>query len=72
MNGCTVLLIYIITNNYQKLNNNLINNIWQVAKHNFLKAKSKSLTTLNSQLGCVLLWNSVSITVSQAQNDNLL
>jgi len=72
MNGCTVLLIYIITNNYQKLNNNLINNIWQVAKHNFLKAKSKSLTALNSQLACVLLWNSVSITVNQAKNDNLL
>ncbi len=72
MNGCTVLLIYIVTNNYQKLNNNLINHIWQVVKHNFLKAKSKSLTTLNVQLACVLLWNSVSMTVNQAQHDNLL
>ena len=71
MNGCTITLVYLVENNYQQLNNNLMTDIWQVAKHNFQKAKSKTLNTLNIQLACVMLWSSPVITVFNAQKDSL-
>jgi hypothetical protein len=72
MNSCTVLMIYLIENNYQKLSNDVIRHVWQVAKFNFFKAKSKSLTSLNIQLTCVMLWSAPIPTLALIQEDNLL
>jgi len=71
MNSSTILMVYLLENNYQKWDEQTIKHIWQVAKFNLLKAKSKVLKAINAQLLSVLLWNSPSLVILLAQSENL-
>lgn len=72
MNSSSILLVYLLENNYQKLDEQIMRHIWQVAKFNLLKAKSKVLKAINAQLLSVFIWNNPVFAVSLAQAENLL
>lgn len=72
MNSSTMLMAYLLENNHKKWDDNMLNHIWQVAKINLAKAKSKVLKAINAQLICLFLWNNCQKTVALAQQDNLL
>jgi hypothetical protein len=72
MNSSTILMVYLLENNHQKWNDNILNHIWQLAKFNLLKAKSKVLKAINAQLICLFLWTNPQKTIASAQNDKLL
>ena len=72
MNSCTILMVYLIENNIKKWPESVVNHVWQVAKFNIEKAKSVTLKALNSQLVCVLLWNSPEHIIALAQQNNLM
>ena len=65
-------MVYLVENNIKKWTEAVINHVWQVAKFNLMKAKSKILKSLNAELICVLLWNSPEYIITLAQQDNLL
>ncbi len=65
-------MVYLLENNHQKWNDNILNHIWQLAKFNLLKAKSKVLKAINAQLICLFLWTNPQKTIASAQNDKLL
>lgn len=57
MNSCTMLMAYLLENNYKKWDDVMLNHIWQIVQYNLTKAKSKILKALNAQLICLFLWN---------------
>jgi len=64
-------MVYLLENNHQKWDDNILNHIWQLAKFNLLKAKSKVLKAINAQLICLFLWTNSQKTIASAQNDKL-
>lgn len=53
---CTALLIYLLENFQRTLPENVYNHMWEFARINVSKFKSKTLKILNSQLIGMLLW----------------
>lgn len=56
MTCATALLIYLLENNKSNLPQPIYIVILAIVKFNIIKAKSKTLKVLNSQLQALLLW----------------